>query len=214
MSVAPADVRAAIVASLAAALPGLDIAAHGGNFSEAELQRFSIRAPAIRVCMTEISKIDYAVTGQIEVTLHLAIVLVAKDQAQAGSPTLDRDGAALNLVAAVLPLLNGQTFGLDNVSTPIGLGARNEFSGALDKTGIALWQITFAMLLRLGISAFDTTGEVLTALVVAGTPFAGTLGGVAVPPGAAPDAAVTAGVPHIVAPSPPDVPPVSIGAVP
>ena len=62
MSVAPADVRAAIVASLAAALPGLDIAAHGGNFSEAELQRFSIRAPAIRVCMTEISKIDYAVT--------------------------------------------------------------------------------------------------------------------------------------------------------
>ncbi len=197
--VAPADVRAAIVAALQAALPsGIDIAAHGGNFNEAELQRFSLRAPAIRVCITGIGKIGYAVTGQIEMTLHLAVVIVARDQAAAGAPTLDRDAAALNLVALVMPALNGQVFGLDDVSAPIGLEARNEYSGGLDKTGIALWQITGDIMVRTGVSVFDETGA-LTGLIVAGVPFAGTVNGTVVAPGAALDLAASLGVPGVVA---------------
>lgn len=137
------DLRDAVVAALAAVLPGVDVATHGGTFDQAELERFATLAPAVRVCIVGVGAASLYADGRWRLPAHFAAVVVARDKIEAGVK-IQRDLAALGLACAVEIAVAGNRFGLEGVFRPEDLTAKSEYSGSLDKTGVALWQVTWS----------------------------------------------------------------------
>jgi hypothetical protein len=144
------DYLTAVLADLAT-IPGLrSVAGHGGTFTLEDVKRISVEAPCLRVAITGCEPAKRGSDGQSVLPLNVAVVIVAKDQAQQGVGRTTRDVAALALASAVLLRVAGNRFDLSGVSQPEDLRAANEYSGSLDNTGVALWQVTWRQAIGLG----------------------------------------------------------------
>lgn len=136
--------RDAVVATLRTKIPGVkSIEAHGGTFDEKEIKRYATLAPAIRVAVTGVGQVARHATGQLKIPVHFAAVVITKDAASEGSGKVSRDVTALLLSNAVALAVYGNRFGLEGVYQPEDVRGRNEYSGLLDTTGVALWQVTW-----------------------------------------------------------------------
>ncbi len=181
----PADLRDAVVAAIAAAMPaGVVVEAHGGTFDEAEIKRYATRAPAVLVADLGFRHEQRWQDGRWLVPVRFAAVIVTRDTIAAGAKA-PRDAAAQNLAAAVSLVIAGNRFGIEGVFQPAGVDGRNEYSGTVDKTGVAMWQVTWTSAMLLGAPAGEAIDSVIAALtegVVNGSPEWTAAGGLASPP--------------------------------
>lgn len=159
----------AVVAQLAEKLPdGVSVEAHGGTFDLEELKRVALKAPAVRVCLMGTGKGQRATEGEWSVPLNLAAAVITRDSVGAGAK-VDRGMAAAALATAVTLVVQGYRFGLAGVGQPEDLIARNEYSGKLDATGVAIWQVTWTQTLLIG-DGVDESIAALTSGTVNGDP--------------------------------------------
>lgn len=139
--------RDIIAAYIKQQLPALQACEpHGGRFSPEELKRWAVKGPAVLVALLNIG--DPWLGNGVETPVTLVIYIIAKD-----TPDASRDVIALNLVQGIYQQLGGQTWSNEMfVSEPEKVRAQNLFSTELDKTGIAMWAITFTQNISLGLS--------------------------------------------------------------
>lgn len=138
-----ADLRAGIIAGLSARTGLANIDGHGGTFSETEIKRFSLNAPAVRVAVLGHGPLVLHASGQYAAPVRCVAVVIAKDMVTAGQPKVERDAAAMLLANAVSAAIAGNQWGLDGVGNPEAVTARNEYSGVQDGTGLAMWQVVW-----------------------------------------------------------------------
>ena len=133
--------RDAVVASLKNSLAGISVEAHGGTFSLEEIKRYATLAPAVRVAIVGCGRGSRFADGRWMAPVHFAAVVITRDAV--GAEKIPRDAAALALVAALELTIASNRFGLEGVRQPENLDARNEYSGAVDQFGVAIWQVTW-----------------------------------------------------------------------
>jgi hypothetical protein len=130
--------RQAIVDDLKAALPGVTVVAHRGRFdSAAEIQRFAVKAPQVLVACVGFKPVAPG-GGLVQLRGRWLLFVITKDV-----PQLERDAGALALAEAIERRIEDNTWGLDNLSAPTDIDARNLYAGQIDKLGVALWAVTF-----------------------------------------------------------------------
>jgi hypothetical protein len=118
---------------------------HGGRFDLEELKRFGALAPAARVAVLALRPAQELSSGRLLVTVRCATFVATRDL-----PALPRDVAALALVDAVLLAIEGNFWGDAAARRPAGLGAENLFGTTQDRTGVALWAVTWEQQVLLG----------------------------------------------------------------
>jgi hypothetical protein len=134
--------RAAVVASLAAKLGDtIDVDSHGGTFDEEEVKRYSTKAPAVRVAIVGAGHASRYADGRWRIPVRFTAVLITRDAAK--PEKVQRDAAALLLASAIELAVAGNRFGLEGVFQPTAVEARSEYSGPVDKLGVAIWQVTW-----------------------------------------------------------------------
>lgn len=141
----------AVVARLRDNLPNVrSVEIHGGTFDLEEVRRISATAPSVWLAAAGVGKSRRNSAGQIELPVNFAAVIVTKDTAQQGVGRVRRDQAAEALATACMMLIDRSRFGLSGVGAPEDLRATNEFSGEVDKAGVALWQVTWTQAIGFG----------------------------------------------------------------
>jgi phage gp37-like protein len=165
--------RDAIVARLVEKLPAVpSIEPHGGSFDEKEIKRFAVTTPAIRVALMGFGKVERHASGSFVLPAQFAVVIVARDKMAADdSGKLSRDALALLVANAVTLAVAGHRFGLQGVLAPENLRGENLYSGAIDTTGLALWQVAWTTPVLLGESVDETLAQ-LSKLIINGVVFA------------------------------------------
>ncbi len=164
-----AMLRDAVVASLAAKIPTVRVEAHGGTFDLPEIKRYAAIAPALVVSVVGCAKGYRFGDGRWCVPVNFAVVVVAKDTPSADRASIvGRDTAAMLLATAVELAVQGNRFGLEGVGQPEELTARNEYSGKVDETGIALWQVNWRSDARLGESVKESIDAIVQMLAFEG----------------------------------------------
>jgi len=140
------DLRSAIVAGIAAGLPGLkEVKAHGGRFNVQELKAAAARSPSVRVACLGVQEVQAAAEGVEAVTVWGAFIVSGDVH-----PT-SRDAMTLGLAGALLPLLPGACWGLEDlVDGARAVRAENLFSRDLDAQGVSLWAVTWRHRVTLG----------------------------------------------------------------
>ncbi len=142
-----------IAARLHEAFPALKACeVHDGRFDLPELRRIATRTPAMFTACLGVDQVANPGTEQADATLLLAIYIVT-----ANAAGLSRGAAARALSEAVLQLVQGERWG-GGTGEAAELRAENLYSGDIDKTGVALWGISWQQVLRIGTSVWDTTG--------------------------------------------------------
>ncbi|BBF92360.1 phage protein Gp37 [Blastochloris tepida] len=167
------DLLDAVVDGLAAKVPQLkSVEAHGGTFDEAEIRRFSAAAPAAKVAILGTGRWQRDHSGRFVIPVRLVVVVATRDGADA-----KRDRRALALVMAIAAALDGNRWGLDQVGRPDAIEAESLYSGAIDKTGLGLWQIAWTQDLYAGEDVFAAAPVVLQQLLAGDELVAPTEGG-------------------------------------
>lgn len=133
------DYQDALVALLKAHLPPkVKVAAHGGRFSEAELNRLATEAPAVKVAILGSGQTTRR-GGTSTAPLQVALFVVTS-QSKGGSA----EESALALVSAILPILTEGKIDLDAIAAdPADLRCENLYSGQMSAQYTALWVISF-----------------------------------------------------------------------
>jgi hypothetical protein len=161
----------AICARLRDRLPGVrSVERHGGSFDLEELKRIAVQAPCVRVALVGCGRAERESSGELVLPLSLALVVVARDSAVEGVGRTPRDAAAMALASAAMMAVDRSRFGLANVGAPKDLSAVNEYSGQVDRTGVAIWQVTWTQAIALGES-FEQAIAALSELWINGEPF-------------------------------------------
>ena len=145
--------RDAIVSAIKTALPALyTCEAHGGRFDFKELSRWSKQAPAVLVAAVSVPSIADGPTRIAQV--RWVAYLVTRD-----TPQATRDVAALDFAEALLRLVRNNTWALDNTQKPERLAAENLYSGQLDRSGMALWAVSWQQGVSLRASDIATLAD-------------------------------------------------------
>lgn len=141
-----AQLRIAIVNGIKAKLPTLkDCKPHPGRFSLAELKATAAKTPAVRVACLGISEIRPVAAG-VEAVTQWAAFIITGDR-----PQLPRDSGALTLIAALMPFIPLNCWGLDDeVDSARQVRADNLFSREIDANGVALWAVSWRHEVTLG----------------------------------------------------------------
>lgn len=133
------EYRDAVVAELKAKLTGLrKVDSHGGRIDLAELRRFAAAAPAVFVAVLGVADAERTSTGEFVLTASVAAFLVTIDK-----PGQPRDAAGLTLATAILQVVPGNDWGLEEVGLPESIRAENLYTSAMDKAGVTLWGVTW-----------------------------------------------------------------------
>jgi phage gp37-like protein len=141
------DLRAAIVTALdGATADNVSVEPHSGRFDEQELGAFLVRAPAIRVAVLGVRRLDAVDDGSFDASVQIGIYIATKDVTR----TLDRDTAALGLVEAVMLAAWQNSWGLDFAHPAKPGSAQNLYNETSRGKGVALWAIDLAQSIRLG----------------------------------------------------------------
>jgi hypothetical protein len=127
-----------------------DVDIHDGRFDEAELKRWAVRTPAVRIGILGIPEMSYD-TGQLAAEVEWGAFIVTKDSA-----TLKRGAAALVMVEALLGVVTPeQRWGDTAAHAPKDIKAANLYQGKLDQQGVAIWAVTWRQ--SYDVNVFDWT---------------------------------------------------------
>jgi hypothetical protein len=141
-----ANVRAAYLVALEAALPAAKVYTHGGAFDAKQLAAYSRQAPAVVLTLL---RFDAVRQGGYPVAIaHWGVVCFTKNT----TPIL-KDEACIALmeqvVGVLLPLFGGSTVTQPVSSALKQIQCRNMFGATIDAEGIAMWGAEFAQQLDL-----------------------------------------------------------------
>ena len=151
-----ATYRQMMLAAIRQAMPELkEVAGHPGRFDLGELQRISMRAPAVRLAILGAPRIAETSDERLRIDLSLAAFVITRD-----APGLPRDEAALNIVETLMQLVSLNQW---QVAEDTGFGlllpremrAENLYSGEVDRRGVALWGLSWRQGMILGESAYQ-----------------------------------------------------------
>jgi hypothetical protein len=73
----------------------------------------------------------------------------------AGTSSIVRDGAALDMVEALAPMIVNNAWNYVDGSTPKNIRADNLYSGPVDKLGVAIWAVSWVQ--KTDLAIFDTS---------------------------------------------------------
>lgn len=135
------EIRQNMVDQLASQLPALKTCQpHAGRFDAAELRRVAAQAPALFLAVLQIPNLTLNGNNTRVLELSLGAFLATRDQ-----PHYPRDTQMLDLVEQLLQLLPKAKWQDGRVRSvePASINARNLYSGELDKSGIALWLVSW-----------------------------------------------------------------------
>ncbi len=139
-------VRDAVGARIKEALPAFDVAGHHGRFSDDELRKFGVAAPAVRVAILAMGEPEGSGEGYVDYVLTIGIYVCTKDGATLG----DRDGSALAAVETIVLLSLRSSWGLRDICKPArSATAQNLYSAAGLADGLAMWAVDLRQPVRL-----------------------------------------------------------------
>lgn len=140
-----ADLQQHIADHIKAKLPNLKTCEpHPGRFDANELKRISAKAPAVFVACLTIG--DTEQNQGIEAPTSWAAYIVTRTSASAS-----REDQALNLAQALTLIISESDLGIPNaIEETSNINGRNLYSGAIDKTGVNMWAITWRQKISLG----------------------------------------------------------------
>lgn len=146
-----------IVACISEALPQLKTCdSHDGRFNLEELKRISTKAPAVYVAALATGDLTSDVCTEVPVTFAVYVITRAE-------PKTPRDRQARLLVDALLALLNGNTWNDDNIiAAPMRVRSQNLYSAGSDRSGVAMWAVTFTHQVRINEFDASTLDDFLT----------------------------------------------------
>lgn len=151
------DIRTAIVEALKTAGLGDHVEAHPGKLSVADIKKIVARGNAnVRVACIGIPRIEQSDIGP-ELESHWAAYVIAFDR-----QGLSRDAAAMIIAASVASLVAGNTWGRDDIDSPLAIRADNLHSGVVEKRAIALWAVTWRHIWTPVLPAAGTFDDLLT----------------------------------------------------
>lgn len=140
------QLRDRIVERVRTSAPGVEVEGHLGRFDDAELRKFMVKAPAIRVAALALEDPRPVSDEGVDYTARIGLYIVTKD----GAARLSRDAAAITLVEAVLMLTTGQRWGLAFAHPAQRASAQNLYTPATGQgDGVALWAIDLRQPIRL-----------------------------------------------------------------
>lgn len=145
------QLRDRIVERIRTAVPNVEVEGHLGRFDEAELKKFMVRAPAIRVAVLALEDPRTASDEGVDYTARVGIYAVAKD----GAGKFSRDEAAIAMIEAVLLLTDRQRWGLPFCLSAQRAAAQNLYTPGAQADGVALWAIDLRQPVRLVAPADD-----------------------------------------------------------
>ncbi len=148
------------------------IETHGGRFDLAEIKRLSRKLPAVFISILQVNDMTEVETGEFDVELTIGVFIITSDQ-----PKLPRQIAAISLIEELVLIIADNQWGMDRVGVhPANLpNAKNLFSKEVDKTGIAIWAISFKQKLRIGENEYaGEKGKLPKSVFVGFTPKIGT----------------------------------------
>ena len=148
----------------------VNVEKHGGDVTDDLLKRYMQDAPCLRVAVIGVGETSQHSSGGFILPVQCAVIVVTKDRIVAGQAAVDRDVSCVALASAVVMAVQSNRFGLENVFQPKHLHARNEFSGAMDKTGVAAWQVTWTQDIVLNPTPEEAV--LLTEVYINGAPIA------------------------------------------
>lgn len=154
--------RSAVIADIKAILPALrTIEPQFGRFDLDELERTSLRCPAVRVAVLHAKLADQA-SGQSEAALQCAAFVVTEGK--------DRDEQGWTIAEAIATRLHsGQRWGLNRIGDPVKPVIQPVVSASIRDRGVAIIAVEWSQTLRgLGENVFDDAGVALAELYVNG----------------------------------------------
>ncbi|ADZ72404.1 phage head spike fiber domain-containing protein [Polymorphum gilvum] len=161
------EFRTAVEATFTAALPVLrSCAVQFGRFDLDELQRNTIRAPALRIGVIR-APVQASAGGSYDVGLEIAAFAIAEGKEPG------RDADAWAIAEAVLAVLSPrQRFGLARIGAPQGLRIAPLISGQFDRRGVSVVAVEWTQALREVTAGVFAEGEPIElTLDVNGAPF-------------------------------------------
>lgn len=139
------SMRDSIVAALAPEMgSATKVEAHGGRFTLQELKRRAQGRVSVPVACLGVISAEPGAAGT-NVTAAWGAYVVCGDRTG-----ISRDTGALSIVTALLPLIAGNEWGREDVDAPQRIRADNLYSSQLDKSGVALWAVTWRQEIILG----------------------------------------------------------------
>lgn len=153
--------RNAVIAEIKVILPAATVEPQFGRFNLDELERTSIRCPAVRVAALLGKLFDQAV-GQCEVSLQCAAFIITDGKG--------RDEQGWTMAEAIATRLHsGQLWGLTRVGAPEKPAIQPVVSASIKDRGVAIMAVEWSQTVRrLGENIFDEAGVALTELYVNG----------------------------------------------
>lgn len=152
--------RAAVITAIKAKVPlAKSVDPQFGRFDLDELERNSIRAPAIRIAVLT-GKVPATASGQSEAALQCAAFVVTDGK--------DRDEAGWTIAEAIATLMHsGQMWGLTRLGTPERVSIQPVVSASIRDRGVAIIAVEWSQPLRaLGSNLFDEDGVLLRELYI------------------------------------------------
>lgn len=142
--------RDAAIAAIKAQFPDLrEVDKHGGVFSEAQLQRYSLKAPCARVAILGIQKASLSSTGELDGPLRMAAYVIAQDVGRN-----DSFDVAMALAEQIAGFVQGNAFGYARAGMANVLEVQNLFSLDSDKKGVTIVGVAWSADVRFGIDTF------------------------------------------------------------
>lgn len=139
--------RSAVVAALAKALPErTHVAAHPGRFNMQELDRYSVKAPAVLVAVVSGNRADE--NAGITANVSGSAFIVTK-RTRAGLA----DEAGLVLSSLVLAAFAGGLVQAGAAQNPTNVGFENLYNSAAGEDGIWLGSVAWRALVPIGLEA-------------------------------------------------------------
>ena len=138
---------------------------HDGKWDEAELKRWTVSTPAVLIAWLSTTRTETPGEAWTDCSQQLAAYVVTRDQGE-----LARGTAARNLVDWLLLYIPRARWGFSSASSAAGIGpaedlrAENLYSDTVDKTGVAMWVVTWRQELRLEAAADGTCPPLPTEL--------------------------------------------------
>jgi phage gp37-like protein len=148
--------RDAIVAKIKTDLPTLRTCqAHGGRFDLGELSRWAMQSPAVIVSVLG-GAVEREGGANVINTKVVAFVITP------GSSVSHRDIAVMSIVDSLVAMVCQNSWNYEDAQAPQNMSAENLYSGDLDKTGVALWAVTWDQRLDVGILDEETLDDFKT----------------------------------------------------
>ena len=146
------ELRQGIVDVITAANPTIKtVETRPGKFDITDLKRIGAgKIPAALVSILGLPKVTRTATDENALDVRLAVFIITKDKG-----AQNKDAAALDIVEDLLARIPDNRFGVQAVGVPESVKADNLYSGNLDKTGVAIWAITWSQSVRIGVNEWE-----------------------------------------------------------